>query len=191
MPGARLHGPVRHDQLPRGDRDALHRPVPQPLVRRDHRRRPARRARGHHPRRRARGARRLPHADRLRARARGRGGGHARHVQRGRAPPAARAPEDRARLRPARPAAPGGLPPRPRRRRHRVRRRLVADAGELRFANAARACVELLRPRPDITAVAATTDVLASASSPPAASAAACRRTSRSSASTTSRSPRR
>ena len=38
---------------------------------------------------------------------------------------------------------------------------LVADAGELHFENAARVCEEMLRARPDVTAVAATTDVLA------------------------------
>jgi LacI family transcriptional regulator len=38
---------------------------------------------------------------------------------------------------------------------------LVADAGELHFENAAGVCEELLRARPDVTAVAATTDVLA------------------------------
>jgi LacI family transcriptional regulator len=38
---------------------------------------------------------------------------------------------------------------------------LVADAGELYFENAARVCQEMLRGRPDVTAVAATTDVLA------------------------------
>ena len=38
---------------------------------------------------------------------------------------------------------------------------LVADAGELHFENAARVCEEMLRARPDVTAIAATTDVLA------------------------------
>jgi len=38
---------------------------------------------------------------------------------------------------------------------------LVADAGELQFENAAAVCEEMLRARPDLTAVAATTDVLA------------------------------
>jgi DNA-binding LacI/PurR family transcriptional regulator len=38
---------------------------------------------------------------------------------------------------------------------------LVADAGELHFENAAAVCERMLRDRPDLTAVAATTDVLA------------------------------
>lgn len=44
---------------------------------------------------------------------------------------------------------------------HPYENELVADAGQLHFQNAATVAAQLLRDRPDITAIAATTDVLA------------------------------